>query len=230
MCYKLIQAGDDCTLAVGFEKMAPGSLGIAFPKQTFPLDKHLKNMYSMVEKTKAPWACQIFGNAGIEHKEKFGTNDIHFAMIGYKNHKHSVNNPYSQFRDEYTLEQILASPKIHGPLTKLQCCPTSDGAAAAIVCSEKFMKEHKLEDQAIEILGMVVTTDIETTFNGKSLMAIAGYDMTKAAATKLWAKTGKSPLDVQVCELHDCFAANELITYGALGLCKDDKTGQFIDK
>jgi len=230
LCYKNIQLGDDCALALGFEKMAPGSLAIAFPKQTYPLDKHIKTMHSMVTPTKAPFATQIFGNAGIEHEERFGTKDIHFAKIGYKNHKHSVNNPYSQFRDEYTLEQIVESQKIYGPLTKLQCCPTSDGAAAAIVCSEKFMLEHNLQDQAVEILGIVVTSDTESTFGGKSRMAIAGYDMTKAAAKKLFAKTGKSPLDVQVCELHDCFSANELITYGALGLCEDEKVGEFIDK
>jgi acetyl-CoA acetyltransferase len=88
----------------------------------------------------------MFGNAGKEHMEKYGTTLEHFAKIAWKNHKHSVNNPYSQFRDEYTLEQILKSPMIHFPLNKLSCCPTSDGAGAAILASEKFVKEHGLED------------------------------------------------------------------------------------
>jgi len=230
LCYNMIQNGKDCALALGFEKMAPGSLQIAFPHMTYPVGRHIEVMGKMVKPTKAPFASQLFGNAGMEHQEKYGTQDVHFAKIGYKNHKHSVNNPYSQFRDEYTLDQVMKSQKIYGPLTKLQCCPTSDGSAAAIVCSEKFMKEHGLEDQAVEILGIALTTDTESTFAGKSRMSIAGYDMSKAAAQQVFKKTGKNPKDVQVCELHDCFSANELITYEALGLVEPEKVGEFIDR
>lgn len=97
--------------------------------------------------------------------QKFGTKPEHFAKIAYKNHLHSTRNPYSQFRDKYTLEEIIKSAKIHGPLTKLQCCPTSDGAAAAILCNEKFLKDHNLFDQAIEIVGCALTTDNELTFS-----------------------------------------------------------------
>jgi len=87
-----------------------------------------------------PFAPQIFGKAGLEHMKKYGTTAEHMAKVAYKNHLHSGNNPYSQFRDKYTMEQILKSPTIYGPLTKLQCCPTSDGSAAAIIASEKFVK------------------------------------------------------------------------------------------
>lgn len=76
----------------------------------------------------------MFGNAGLEHMKKFGTKPEHFAKIASKNHKHSLNNPYSQFRAGHSVEAVLKSPKIYGMLTKLQCCPTSDGAGAAIVC------------------------------------------------------------------------------------------------
>lgn len=95
---------------------------------------------------KGPLTAQFFGNAGKEHMEKYGTKKEHLAKIAYKNHMHSVNNPYSQFRDEYTLEQILKSPTVFDPLTKLQCCPTSDGAACAIVASEAFVRKRGLED------------------------------------------------------------------------------------
>jgi sterol carrier protein 2 len=78
--------------------------------------------------------------------EQYGTTREQIAKIAYKNHKHSVNNPYSQFRDEYTLEDILKSPDIFPPLNKLSCCPTSDGAAAAVVCSEEFVRAHGLQD------------------------------------------------------------------------------------
>lgn len=142
----------DCSLALGFEKMFTGSLQTFFTDRTVPLDQFFIVDNQVRGESKTPFAPRMFGNAGKEHMEKYGTKLEHFAKIAWKNHKHSVNNPYSQFRDEYTLDQIMKSPMIHFPLHKLSCCPTSDGAGAAIVVSEKFVKEHGLEDQAVEIL------------------------------------------------------------------------------
>lgn len=210
--------------------MESGILKRAFPNITYPPDKHLEVMKKIVPVTKAPIVSQVYGNAGIEHQEKYGTKDIHFAKIGYKNHNHSVNNSYAQFRTELTLEDILNSPRVYGPLTRLQCSPTSDGAAAVIICSEDFVKMHKLEDQAVEILATALTTDTKSSFDGKSRMSIAGYDMTMEAARQVFSKSGRTPKEVQVCELHDCFSANELITYEALGLCEEGKAAEYIDK
>ncbi|XP_022900806.2 sterol carrier protein 2 [Onthophagus taurus] len=221
---------NQCVLAVGFEKMERGSLAPKFMDRTNPMDKHMSLMIDLAGINEAPPAAQMFGNAGVEHMKKYGTTLEHFAKIGYKNHKHSVNNPYSQFQDEYTLEQIMASPKVFGPLTKLQCCPTSDGSACAILASEAFVKKHGLEAQAVEIVAMEMATDLETTLTDNSLMKIVGYDMTKTAAEKAYAKSGIRPTDVQVVELHDCFSANELITYEALGLCPPGKAGEMIDR
>jgi sterol carrier protein 2 len=179
--------------------------------------------------TKDPVAAQMFGNAGIEHMERFGTTAEHFAKIGWKNHKHSVNNPYSQFQDEYSLEEILAAPQIFGPLTKLQCCPTSDGSAAAIVASEDFVQKHGLESQAVEILGMAMTTDMASSFEEKSMMKMVGADMTRKAAEKVFEQSGLGPEDLDVVELHDCFSTNEMITYEGLGLCAEGKGGEFVD-
>ncbi|CAD7078661.1 unnamed protein product [Hermetia illucens] len=227
---QIIEAGNvDCVLAFGFEKMERGSLSAKYFDRANPMEKHITTMGNMTEITGAPMAPQIFGNAGIEHMKKYGTKPEHFAKIAYKNHKHSVNNPYSQFRDEYTLEQIMKSPKVHGILTKLQCCPTSDGSGACILASEDFVHRHGLESQAVEIVGMEMASDLESTFEGKSLMAIAGYDMTKEASRRLFAKTNYKPQDVNVVELHDCFSANELITYEALGLCEPGGAGELID-
>lgn len=119
---------------------------------------------------------------------------------------------------------------IHEPLTKLQCCPTSNGAAAAILCSEDFVKKHKLEDQAVEILNLVMTTDKPSTYLSNSNIALVGGDMTKEASRKVFSGTSYTPKDVQVVELHDCFSANELVTYEGLGLCEVGKAGEFIDK
>ncbi len=218
----------DCVMALGFEKMEKGSLGIKYTDRTIALDKHLKVMVDERGFAAAPPAPQMFGNAGLEHMEKYGTTAEQFAKIGWKNHKHSVNNPYSQFQDEYSLADILASPTVFGPLTKLQCCPTSDGAGAAIVASESFVVEHGLESKAVEILGMAMTTDFPSSF-GKSMIKMVGSDMTKTAAQKVYEQSGFGPEDVDVVELHDCFSCNEMITYEALGLCPEGKGGEFVD-
>ncbi len=123
----------------------------------------------------------------------------------------------------------MQAPVVHKPLTKLQCCPTSDGGAAAILASEQFVKENKLEDRAVEIIGIEMATDLPSTFKDKSCIKAVGFDMTKIAADTLFKKSGLSPSDVQVVELHDCFSANELITYEALGLCAVGKAGEMID-
>lgn len=182
-CKQLIEGGIvDCALAFGFEKMMKGSLAFAYPDRARPIGLMESKNGELRKLTKMPPAPQLFGNAGVEHKEKYGTTNRHFAKVAWKNHKHSVNNPYSQFRDEYTLEQIEKSTMIHEPLTKLQCCPTSNGAAAAILVSEDFMREHGLEDQAVEIKAMTMTTDTPSTYTSNSNIALVGGDMTKEAA------------------------------------------------
>lgn len=116
----------------------------------------------------------MFGNAGIEHMNKYGTKPEHFAKIAYKNHLHSMNNPYSQFQEKYTLEQIMKSPNVYGPLTKLQCCPTSDGSAAVVLANEDFVRRHNLESQAVEIVAMEMSTDLPTTFTERSCIKLIG--------------------------------------------------------
>lgn len=116
----------------------------------------------------------MFGNAGLEHMRKYGTKIEHFAKIAYKNHLHSLNNPYSQFQEKYTLEQIMKSPKVFGPLTKLQCCPTSDGSAAVVLANEDFVHKHGLESQAVEIVAMEMATDPVSTFAEKSCIKLVG--------------------------------------------------------
>jgi acetyl-CoA acetyltransferase len=217
----------DCTLALGFEKMKKGSLGSNFEDRTNPMDKHVMDMIERRGFAPAPPAAQVFGNAGKEYMERYGVTAEAFAKIGEKNHRHSVNNPYSQFQDQYSLEDIKNAPMVYDPLTKLQCCPTSDGGGAAIIASERFVTEHDLWDKAVEIAGQAMVTDFENTFDGSD-MSIAGFHMTEAAARKAYEESGLGPEDVQVIELHDCFSANELITYEALGLCKEGKAGDLI--
>jgi acetyl-CoA acyltransferase len=227
---RFVQGGlADCALALGFEKMEKGSLKGHFEDRTNPLDKHLMDMVDRRGLEPAPVAAQVFGNAGREYMERYGVTAETFAKIGEKNHRHSVNNPYSQFQDQYSLQDILDAPMVYDPLTKLQCCPTSDGGGAAVVASERFVREHGLMDQAVEIAGQAMTTDFDSTFSGSD-MNIAGFEMTRAAAGAAYEESGLGPEDAQVIELHDCFSANELITYEGLGLCGEGKAGVLIDE
>jgi len=219
----------DCVLAVGFEKMEKGSLGLKYMDRRPPMSRHLTQMMERYPFAPAPPAPQVFGNAGRDHMERYGTTAEQFAKVAEKNHRHSVDNPYSQFRDEYTLEQILAAPTVYEPLTRLQCCPTSDGSGAAILASEELVERHGLADRAVEIAGQAMTTDGEGTFKNRSCIDLAGADMTRRAAQLAYEDSGLGPEDVQVVELHDCFSTNELITYEALGLCPEGAGGKLID-
>uniref|UniRef100_A0AAQ5X5E3 Sterol carrier protein 2 n=1 Tax=Amphiprion ocellaris TaxID=80972 RepID=A0AAQ5X5E3_AMPOC len=231
MARQLVQGGlADCALALGFEKMERGSLSAKFMDRTNPMDKHMEVMINRYGMAAAPAAPQLFGNAGREHMEKYGTKPEHFAKIAWKNHKHSTNNPYSQFQDEYSLEQVMTSRKVFEYLTLLQCCPTSDGAGAAVLASEAFVRKHHLENQAVEIVAQEMVTDLSSTFDENSCIKTVGYDMTRLAAKKCFESAGLKPSDVNVVELHDCFSANELITYEALGLCAEGKAGELIDR
>src|SRR5919201_3733741 len=198
--------------------MEKGSLGVKYTDRTNPIDRHLMTMFEVREPEHSPFAPQMFGNAGREHMERYGSEPDHYAWIGWKNHKHSVNNPYAQFQDEYTLDDIKNAKEIYAPLTKLQCSPTSDGSAAAIVASERFVEDHGLGDRAIEIVGQSLVTDLSSTFDAKSAIAVVGADMTRVAAKRALEEAETDIGEVDVIELHDCFSTNELLTYEAIGL------------
>jgi sterol carrier protein 2 len=219
----------DCVLAVGFEKMEKGSLGSKYTDRTNPIDKHYIALTELREWEDAPPAPQLFGAAGREHMERFGSEPDHFAWIGWKNHKHSVNNPYAQFQDEYSLDQIREAREIYAPLTKLQCSPTSDGSAAAVVASERFVEQHGLASRAVEILGQALVTDLSSTFDSRSAIAVVGADMSRVAAERALAEAGRGIAEVDVVELHDCFSANELITYEALGLAAEGEGHKLVE-
>ena len=225
---QLIEGGlAECTMAIGFEKMEKGSLGAKYSDRIHPTAGHLERMGNLSGWAAGPPTAQLFGNAGQEHMKRYGSKAEHFGMIAEKNHRHSAANPNSQFRDIYTLDQIMESRAIHPPLTKLQCCPTSDGGAAAVLASEAFVNAHGLEEQAVRIAGMAMVTDMSSSFEGDSITLI-GSDMSRDAARKALAQAGRSIKEVDVVELHDCFSANELVTYEALGLCAEGQGGELV--
>ena len=232
MARQFVSGGiSDCVLALGFEKMSRGALGAgagAGDFATSPVARHYGVMAAKHGFAATPPTAQIFGNAAREHMERYGTTAEQLALVGVKNHRHSAANPRAQFRDSYTLEEVLASRTIHEPLTKLQCSPTSDGAAAAVVASERFVEQHGLRDRAVEILGQAMTTDTEASFGSGSCIDVVGKPMSRAAALAVYEQSGLGIEDVDVVELHDCFSVNELLTYEALGMCADGESGKLV--
>ncbi|MCC0579619.1 lipid-transfer protein [Streptomyces californicus] len=224
--------GSDCVLAVGFEKMTRGALGGGTGGGDLagsPVARHYGIMAAAHGFEASPPTAQIFGNAARELMERYGTTPAQLAAVGAKNHRHSVNNPYAQFQDPYTVEEVLASRTVHRPLTKLQCSPTSDGAAAAVVVSERFADLHGLGDRAVEIVAQTMTTDTEESFASGSCVDAVGFPMSRAAARQVYAASGLGPDDLDVIELHDCFSVNELLTYEALGLCAVGESGKLVE-
>ncbi|PBP16805.1 nonspecific lipid-transfer protein [Diplocarpon rosae] len=220
--------GADCIMVVGFEKMNPGSLQSFWNDRSSPTGLSGEMMKATRGITTAPGAAQTFGNAGREYKEKYGATNEDFAEIARVNHEHSQRNPYSQFQDVYTREQILQSPMIFEPLTKLQCCPTSDGGAAAILVSQDFLDARPhLKAQAVVIAGQCLATDAPSLYS-KSAIDLVGYDMTRFAAEAAMKEAGVTAQDVKVCELHDCFSANEMVTIDALGLSEKGRAHELV--
>ncbi|KAN0085135.1 Thiolase-like protein [Elaphomyces granulatus] len=219
----------DCALVIGFEKMSPGSLQSVFKDRESPIKLITTMMMAQTSGiTNAPATAQMFGNASREYMEKHGAKPEDFAEIARLNHEHSTRNPYSQFRDEYTLEQILNSPMICDPLTKLQCCPTSDGGAAAVIVSRNFLESRPhLVDRAVLIAGQTIATDDPSVYGGSSV-DLMGFGMTRYACRTAAAEAGVNVKDVKVCELHDCFSANEMITIDALDLCEPGRAHDMV--
>ncbi|WP_043824619.1 lipid-transfer protein [Rhodococcus opacus] len=218
----------DCALALGFEQMVPGALGSVFSDRPGPMARQeaARDELQGVD-PQAPMAAQFFGGAGQAYVDEFGIDPAIFAEISVKARKHAANNPNAVFRALVTAEEVLASPKIYGPLTRLQCCPPTCGAAAAVVCSPEFARKHGLAADVV-IRAQSLTTDTPSTFESKDMRQVIGYDMAAAAARNVYEAAGIGPEDIRVVELHDCFTTNEFLTYESLGLTPAGTAEKFI--
>ncbi|MBX3270494.1 MAG: lipid-transfer protein [Sandaracinaceae bacterium] len=218
----------ECVLVVGFEQMERGALGSKWEDRTNPLDKHANVMVEQQGFTSAPPAAQMFGGAGREHQWKYGTTRETFAKVSVKARRHASRNPYALFGQEATLEEVMASPEVFDPLTRFQCCPPTCGAAAAVLCSDDFARRHGHADP-VWIAGQAMTTDFASSFEEGSMIKMVGFDMAKSAAAKVYEEAGIGIGDVDVIELHDCFTANEILTYEALGLCPEGEAQKLVE-
>lgn len=217
----------ECVLAIGFEKMEKGALAAKFNDREPPMGKHAQVMMEVQGFTSAPPAAQMFGGAAREYRWEHGTKKETFAQISVKARQHASRNPYALFGQVLSLEEVMASEEVFDPLTRFQCCPPTCGAGAAILCSDDFAKKHGIKNP-VYIAAQAMTTDFASSFEERSMVKMIGYDMTKSAARQVYEAAGIGPEDIQVVELHDCFTANELLTYEALGLCPEGGAEKFI--
>ena len=218
----------DCVLVLGFEQMSPGALGSVFTDRPTPFDDFDAVTDRLVGKPEIPLALRYFGGAGLAHMEKYGTPLEAFAQIRAKASRHAVNNPLALFKKEVTAQDVLDAPMIWpGVMTRLMACPPTCGAAAAVLVSEEFAKKRGLRADVF-IAAQAMTTDRASTFEANDMMRLVGYEMSREAANKVYSQAGIGPEDLDVVELHDCFAHNELITYEALGLCPEGGADKFI--
>jgi acetyl-CoA acyltransferase len=216
----------DCVLALGFEQMQRGALGSHWDDRPSPFERFNEVLDKQQGPSDAPMAPRYFGGAGAVYAEKYGMSTDVFARIAVKARKHAANNPYSVFRDPISLDDVLGSPKIYDFLTRLQCCPPTGGAAAAVLCSPAYAAKHGLRAD-VRITAQSMTTDYPSSFE-TDIIRLVGFDMARAAADQVYEAAGVGPEDIKVVELHDCFTTNELLTYEALRLTPEGTAEKFI--
>ena len=217
----------DCVLALGFEQMKPGALGTVFHDYPSPFKRFDETTDELVD-VDLPLALRYFGGAGLAHMNQFGTKLETFAKIRAKASRHAANNPLALFRTVVTEEGVMASPVVWpGVMTRLMACPPTCGSAAAILCSPAFAKKHGLTP-GVRIKAQAMTTDRPVTFESRDMRELVGFSMAREASSQVYESAGLGPQDIDVVELHDCFAQNELLSYESLGLCPVGGAEKFV--
>ena len=227
---QLIEGGAaDCVLALGFEQMRPGALESHWNDRPSPFARFDEHVNCLLDGKDAPLALKYFGGAGKEYMDTYGATPALFAKVRAKASRHAANNPLALFRKEVTEEEVLASPLVfpYVGMTRLMACPPTCGAAAAILVSEAFAKRRGL-DCTVSIAAQAMTTDRSDVVEQPSLMGLVGAGMARDAAQRVYAKAGIGPDDIDVVELHDCFAQNEVLSYEALGFCPAGGAEKFV--
>lgn len=217
----------ECALAVGFEQMPPGALTAKWNDRPAPLSAFKTALEDVwVVDPALPMTPQYFAAAAQEYLDSTDATVETLAAVAVKARGHAARNPLAVFRDPITLDDVLSSPTVAGPLTRLQCCPPTSGAAAAIVCTEEFARRHGL-DPRVAIAAQTLESDDEDLFDG-SAITLVGSGVTRRAAQRVYDEAGVDPADIDVVELHDCFTINEVLTYEALQLCEPGMAAKFV--
>ncbi|MGB8933449.1 MAG: lipid-transfer protein [Anaeromyxobacteraceae bacterium] len=219
----------ECALAVGFEQMKPGAIASVWDDRPTPFERFDRLTEELVGQAQLPLALRYFAGAGQEHMRRYGTKLATFASIRAKASRHAERNPVAVFRKVVTTEEVLADKSIWpGVMTRLMACPPTCGAAAAVIVSEQFAKQRGLRGD-VRIVAQTMTTDTPQSFDHRSMMDLVGFQMSKTAAHQAFEQAGVGPADIDVCELHDCFAQNELLMYEALGFTPEGGAERFVE-
>ena len=206
----------DVVLAVGVEQMGKGLLGGTGGGKGIPKEGLLGSGTMPA----------VFAEAGMEHSRKYGTTFEQFAKISVKNHHHSTMNPKAMYQIETPLEDVMNSEMISYPNSKLMCSVNVDGSAAAVLVSEKKAKELGME-RVVKVKASILSSD---PYQERDLVMPDVNTCTRKAAKEAYEMAGVGPEDIDLVELHDCFATAEMLHYENLGLCKDGDAGRMIDE
>ena len=218
----------DCALALGFEQMDPGAIDVVFPGKTSPLARFETAIARVMDlsdaERSAPPAICMFG-AQVEAMLERGVTEETLAAVAVKSRRHAAQNDNAIFREPLTVEQILATPPLFRKLRKNYACPPSCGAAAVVVCTADFARLHGIRSN-VRLAGRGWGSDRREYFAGSAL-DVMFQALSRDAANAAYEDAGIGPEDIDVIELHDCFTSNELATYSALGLCRDEDLNEF---
>jgi acetyl-CoA acetyltransferase len=226
---QLVESGAvDCVLALGFEQMQPGALSGQWTDRPSPFSR-FNELCDEIAPYDVPIALRYFGGAGMEYMERYGVRPNIFAKVRAKASRHAARNPLALLRKVVSEEEVMAAPMVfpEAGMTRLMACPPTCGAAAAILVSRRFADRMNL-DRRVFIAAQAMVTDRPGTFDKRSMMALVGDDMTREAAAQVYAQAGIGPEDLDVVELHDCFAHNEVLIYEGLGLCPEGGAEKFV--
>jgi acetyl-CoA acetyltransferase len=220
----------DCALAVGFEQMNPGALKSVWTDRASALERANTLVDELVgDANPGGNAIKQFAGAGMAHMRKFGTRLETFAKIRAKASRHAASNPLAVFRSVVSTEDVMNAPMLwDGVMTRLMACPPTCGGAAAIVVSEAFAKRKGLRADVL-IAGQALATDTPDSFDTRDMIRVVGFEITRQAAKQAYEQAGIGPEDVDVIELHDCFAQNELLTMEGLGLAAEGEGPKIVD-
>lgn len=217
----------EVALALGFEQMNPGALSADNSRTpiTLRIDAAMEAICGI--NPQIPPGIQYFGNAGAEYLKTHGETAELFGKVSVKARAHALRNPFALFSEALTLEQVMQSPHIFGPITRLMCCPPTCGAAAVVVVSEAYARRKGLGN-TVQLAGMALVTDQRDSFESGSMLDVVGASQTRRAAQLAYSEAGIAAEDIDVVELHDCFSPNEVISYEGLGLCPAGGAAKFI--
>ena len=230
LAVQAIESGQvECALALGFEEMPPGAVDVVFPEKTSPLARFEDAIADLMQlgetEREIPPAICMFG-AQVDALLALGVTEETLAAVAVKSRQHAARNENAIFREPLTVEEILENPPIFRQLRRNYACPPSCGAAAVVVCSYDFARLQGVRSD-VHLSGRGWGSDRQQYFSGSAL-DLMFQALSRDAANAAYDDAGIGPEDVDVIELHDCFTSNELATYSALGLCREEDLNEFV--